>query len=253
MTATAHGRVAIITGAGRGIGRAFALRFARDGYRVAVADINADGASAVAAEIAEMGGTAVAIPTDVSDEASTRACVATVLERWDQLDVLINDAALFADLQRAPFWDVDIDEWDRIFAVNVRGTWLMMKAAAPLLCERRSGSIINMSSNTFLSGVSGFAHYVASKGAIVGLTRSAARDLGPYDVRVNCILPGLTRTEVTRASDRPGRYEELLETQSIKRVETPDDLVGTAAFLASADSVFMTGAALTVDGGNTFH
>ncbi len=250
---SAHGRVAIVTGAGRGIGRAFALRFASDGYRVAIADINAGGANAVAAEIAATDGTAVAIRADVSDEANARDCVADVLARWGQLDVLINDAALFADLQRVPFWDVDVAEWDRVFAVNVRGMWLMMKAAAPAMRERRSGSIINMSSNTFLSGVSGFAHYVASKGAVIGLTRSAARDLGPFDVRVNCILPGLTRTEVTRPSDKPGRYEQLLESQSIKRVETPADLVGTAAFLASPDSAFMTGAALTVDGGNTFH
>jgi 3-oxoacyl-[acyl-carrier protein] reductase len=253
METTPGGRVAIITGSARGIGRAFALRFARDGYRVTIADVNMDGANAVAAEIVAAGGTAIAIRTDVSDETSAHACVAATLERFGRVDVLLNDAALFADLQRRAFWDIDVDEWDRIFAVNARGMWLMMKAVAPILIERRAGSIVNMSSNTFLSGVSGLAHYVASKGAVIGLTRTAARDLGPHDIRVNCILPGLTRTEVKRASDRSGRYEQLLESQSIKRVETPDDLVGTAAFLASDDSAFMTGAALTVDGGNTFH
>jgi 3-oxoacyl-[acyl-carrier protein] reductase len=128
-----------------------------------------------------------------------------------------------------------------------------MKAVAPALRAQRSGSIINMSSNTFLSGVPGFVHYVASKGAVVGITRTAARELGEYNVRVNCILPGLTRTEVVRASDEPGRYEQLLASQSIKRTEVPEDLVGTAAFLASDDSGFMTGQALTVDGGNSFH
>ena len=245
--------VAIITGAGRGIGRAFALRFARDGYRVVVADLNLKSAQSVCAEIAAAGGTAHAMRTDVSAEADARACVATTVERWKRVDVLINNAAHFADIERRPFWEVEAAEWDRVLAVNARGTWLMMKAAAAPMRERLRGSIINMSSNTFLSGVPGFAHYIASKGAIVGLTRTAARDLGEYNVRVNCILPGLTRTEVVRASDEAGRYEQLVRSQSIKRVETPEDLVGTAAFLASDDSAFMTGAALTVDGGNSFH
>lgn len=246
-------RVAIVTGGARGIGRAFALRFARDGYCVALADVDARGAEAVRAEIEAAGGTALAIATDVSDEAAARHCVTRTLAAWGRLDVLVNDAALFADVVRRPFWDVDVAEWDRLLAVNLRGTWLMMKAASVPMREQRSGSIINMSSNTFLSGVAGFGHYVASKGGVIGLTRSAARDLGPYDVRVNCILPGLTKTEVQRPSDVPGRYEQLVQTQSIKRIETPDDLVGVAAFLASDDAAFMTGAALTVDGGNTFH
>jgi len=246
-------RVAIVTGAARGIGRAFALRFARDGYRIAIADVNVRQAEEVCGEIAAAGGSAIAVQTDVGEEASCRACVSRTLAAYGRIDVLINNAAMFADLTRRPFWEVDVEEWDRVLGVNARGTWLMMKAVAPAMRAQRAGSIINMSSNTFLSGVPGFVHYVASKGAVVGITRTAARDLGEYNVRVNCILPGLTRTEVVRASDEPGRYEQLLTSQSIKRVEVPEDLVGTAAFLASEDSGFMTGQALTVDGGNSFH
>ncbi len=247
------GRVAIVTGAARGIGRAFALRLARDGYRIAIADVNVAQAEEVCGEIAAAGGSAIAVRTDVGAEASCQACVSRTLAAYGRIDVLINNAAMFADLTRRPFWEVDIEEWDRVLGVNARGTWLMMKAVAPALRAQRSGSIINMSSNTFLSGVPGFVHYIASKGAVVGITRAAARELGEYNVRVNCILPGLTRTEVVRASDEPGRYEQLLTSQSIKRVEVPEDLVGTAAFLASDDSGFMTGQALTVDGGNSFH
>ena len=245
--------VAIVTGAARGIGRAFALRLAQDGFRVVIADLNIDQANSVCAEIVAAGGTATAVRTDVSAEASSSACVALTVDTYGRLDVLVNDAALFADLARRPLWEVDVDEWDRVFAVNVRGTFLMMKAAIAPMRQVGGGSIINMSSNTFLSGVAGFAHYVASKGAVVGLTRSAARELGEFNIRVNCIMPGLTRTEVSRTVDEPGRYEQLLRSQSIKRVGTPDDLIGTVSFLASSGSQFMTGQALTVDGGNSFH
>jgi 3-oxoacyl-[acyl-carrier protein] reductase len=246
-------RVVIVTGGAQGIGRAFALRFARDGYHVAIADVNVGQAEAVRDEIGATGAHAIAIHTDVSAGRDCDACVARVLEAFGRVDALINNAALFADLSLRPFWEIDVDEWDRVFAINARGPWLMMKAVAPTMIAQSRGSIINMSSNTFLSGRPGFLHYVASKGAVVGLTRSAARELGPHNVRVNCILPGLTKTEVVRSSDAPGRYDELLKSQSLKRVEVPDDLVGTAAFLASDDSRFMTGQALTVDGGNAFH
>lgn len=245
--------VAIVTGAARGIGRAIALRLARDGFRIVIADLNLAAAELVGGEVIAAGGEAVAVLTDVADEASCAACAARALESYGRIDVLVNDAAIFADLVRRPLWEIDVAEWDRVFGVNVRGMWLMMKAVFPAMRERGSGSVINVSSNTFLSGVPGFAHYVASKGAVVGLTRSAARELGEHNIRVNCIMPGLTRTEVERAVDEPGRYDQLLRSQSIKRVGVPDDLVGTVAFLASNDSNFMTGQALAVDGGNTFH
>ena len=245
--------VAVITGSAQGIGRAFALRLAHDGLRVVIADLNLSQAELVRDEIVAAGGEAIAVETDVSNEASCVACAAAAVEKFGRIDVLVNDAAIFAKLVRRPLWEIEVAEWDSVFGVNVRGMWLMMKAVHPTMRDQKSGSIINISSNTFLSGVSGFAHYVASKGAVVGLTRTAAREFGELNVRVNCIMPGLTRTEVDRSVDEPGRYDQLLRSQSIKRVGVPNDLVGTVAFLASSDSSFMTGQALTVDGGNTFH
>ncbi len=245
--------VAVITGSGRGIGRAFALRFARDGYRVVVADLDAANGTAVKDEIVASGGAALAIPMDVSSEADCERTIAEALRRFGRIDALINDAAVFADIRRKPFWEISVEEWDRVMAVNARGTWLAMKAVVPAMRRQGSGSIINMSSNTFLAGRPGLLHYVASKGAVVGITRVAARELGEFNIRVNCILPGLTQTGVNRISDDPARHKALLELQSLKRLEVSDDLVGTAAFLASDDSRFMSGQALTVDGGYAFH
>ena len=246
-------KVAIITGAARGLGRAYAQRFARDGYKVVVADLNYTQAEAVREELIADGGTAIATRTDVSLESSAQECAAQSLAAFGRIDVLINNAAISADLRLRPFWEIGVDEWDRVIGVNIRGTWLMMKAVAPAMQAQRSGSIINISSNTFVAGRPGFLHYVASKGAVVGMTRSAARELGEYNIRVNCILPGLTMTEVSEQPNGPERFEELLKSQSLKRLEVPDDLVGTAAFLASDDSGFMTGQGLIVDGGNAFH
>lgn len=245
--------VVIVTGAARGIGRAFALRFARDGYRVTIADVNGDGVEAVRREIAGAGGEGLALRIDVSSEADCARMVAETIRAFGRIDVLINDAALFADLYRKPFWEISVEEWDAVMSVNARGTWLAMKAVVPPMREQRSGCIINMSSNTVLLGRPGFLHYVASKGAIIAITRSAARELGDFNIRVNCILPGLTDTGVERKSDDPARRAELAKEQIIKRPEVPDDLVGVAAFLASQDARFMTGQAMTVDGGNAFH
>jgi 3-oxoacyl-[acyl-carrier protein] reductase len=246
-------RVAIVTGAAQGIGRAFALRFAADGYAVVVADTNEAKAQSVCAEITGAGGTASAIVVDVADEAACARMASHATATYGQLDVLINNAAFFSTLVRRPFWEIDAAEFDHVMAVNVRGTWLAMKAAVPALRASTNGSIINMSSNTFLSGRTGFLHYVTSKGAIVGLTRAAARELGPEGVRVNCILPGATTTEVSRASDDPERARELAKARSIAREQTPADLVGTAAFLASDDARYITGQSFTVDGGTYFN
>ena len=246
-------KVALITGAARGLGRAYAHRFARDGYAVVVADLNGPQAESVRDELTAAGGTAIATPTDVSVEASANECVAESLAAFGRIDVLINNAAISADLRVRPFWEIGVEEWDRVVGVNMRGTWLMMKAVTPAMVAQRSGSIINVSSNTFTAGRPGFLHYVGSKGAVIGMTRAAARELGEYNIRVNCILPGLTMTEVPDQPYGAARFEELLKSQSLKRVEVPADLVGTAAFLASDDSLFMTGQGLTVDGGNVFH
>jgi 3-oxoacyl-[acyl-carrier protein] reductase len=241
-------RVVIVTGGAQGIGRAFALRFAADGYRVVIADTNDDRASGVRAEIIATGSEATTVSADVSMEAGCERIAGVAMSTYQRVDVLINNAAMLSTLARKPFWEIPVDEWDRVQGVNLRGTWLMMKALVPAMREN-GGSIINMSSNTFQSGRTGFAHYVASKGGIVGLTRTAARELGDFNIRVNCILPGSVNTEVRRASDDPVRVAELAKQRAIKREQTPADLVGTAAFLASDDAQYITGQSFTVDGG----
>lgn len=246
-------RVVIVTGGAQGIGRAFARRFAADGYRVVVADRNAAKAAGVCDEIAAAGGTATPVAADVAREADCEAMVAHALASYGRLDVLINNAALFSTLARKSFWEIDAAEWDAVMAVNARGTWLAMKAAVPSLRASENAGIINMSSNTYLSGRVGFAHYVASKAAIVGLTRAASRELGDDGIRVNCILPGATITEVTPAVDDPERARDLAKMRAIKRVQTPADLVGMAAFLASDDARYITGQSFTVDGGTLLH
>lgn len=245
-------RVVIVTGGGRGIGRAYALRFAAAGYRVAIADVDGGSAGKVRGEIEAAGGVALALATDVSDAAACERMAAATQAAFGRIDVLINNAALFAALVRKPLWEIDPAEWDRVLAVNLRGPWLAMRAVLPAMRAQGGGSIINISSNTFLTGRPGFAHYVASKGGIVGLTRAAARELGEHNIRVNCILPGRVETGAW-SDDEPGRQAEVIRSQSLKRAEVPEDLAGVALFLASDDARFMTGTATTVDGGYALH
>lgn len=250
MTGTSDQRVAIVTGGAQGIGRAYALRFAREGLTVVVADLNLEKAQAVADEIGK--GRAIAVGVDVGDEESTQRMAAAALAAFGRIDVLINNAAVFSTIRLKPFWDLTVAEWDHLMAVNVRGTWLAMKAVVPAMRERGEGSIINISSSVVAGGRPNYLHYVASKAAVIGMTRSAARELGDFGIRVNCIMPGTVQTEVPRETVSPERRAALLANQSIKRAATTDDLVGVAAFLASADACYMTGQTLDVDGGNTF-
>jgi 3-oxoacyl-[acyl-carrier protein] reductase len=164
----------------------------------------------------------------------------------------MNNAAVFSTITLKPFWELSVNEWDRLMAVNVRGTWLTMKAVVPPMREAGGGSIINISSTVVAGGRPNYLHYVASKAAVIGMTRSAARELGDFGIRVNCIMPGTIQTEVPRETVSPERRAALIASQSIKRAATPDDLVGVASFLASSDSQYMTGQTLDVDGGNTF-
>jgi 3-oxoacyl-[acyl-carrier protein] reductase len=193
------------------------------------------------------------VALDVTEEISCQAMVAAVLGVYGSVDVLINNAGI-VNAPRAPIWELSTSEWDRMFAVNARGVWLMTKCAVPALRERGGGSIVNMSSNTWLSGRAGLVHYVASKAAVVGITRTAARELGPFNIRVNCIMPGSTITEERRARGYDkARSAELIDNQAIKHEETPADIVGVAAFLVSDDARFITGQSLNVDGGYLFY
>jgi NAD(P)-dependent dehydrogenase (short-subunit alcohol dehydrogenase family) len=242
--------VAVVTGAGGGLGRAFSLGFAAAGARVVVADLDLGAAEATAGAVAQRGGEAVAVAADVADEASTRAMASTAVEAFGAIGVLVNNAAVYAGLERAPFDEISVADWDRVMAVNLRGPWLCARACAPALREH-GGAIVNVASATVLSGSPLWAHYVASKGGVIGLTRVLARELGDHDVRVNALAPGFTLTDASR---------ELLEDAetygvargSIKRALQPEDIVGTAVFLASDAAAMISGQTFVVDGGRQF-
>lgn len=242
-------RAAIVTGAARGIGRAIAERLAADGFGVVVADILGDQAEAAAAEI---GGATVAVRVDVSDAESAREMVAQCREEFGRIDALVNNAALIAGLPRRPFEEIPEKEWDRVMAVNVKGVWQVSRAVAPVMRRQGSGSIVNISSDTVLSGVPGLLHYVASKGALVALTRSLASEMGSYGVRVNAVAPGFTTTEA--ALEHGGdALARSVERRALKRVQGPEDLVGTISWLVSDDAAFVTGQLVVVNGGYVYH
>jgi NAD(P)-dependent dehydrogenase (short-subunit alcohol dehydrogenase family) len=241
--------VALVTGAAQGIGRAVAERLAADGFRVVLADTQRDKGQAVAADLARGQDRARFVATDIGDEASCQALARAAIDAYGRIDALVHCAAITM-FDPSPFWELSVAEWDRIMAVNARGTFLVTKAVAEPMRAAGRGSIVTFASNTFLSGRAGIAHYVASKGAVVGFTRTAARELGPHNVRVNCILPGSTETAERRERGMdPERMRFLVESQALKRTEVPADLTGAVAFLVSDDARFMTGQCLNVDGG----
>jgi 3-oxoacyl-[acyl-carrier protein] reductase len=245
-------RVAIVTGAGQGIGRAYALRLAREGARVVVAELQAAKGEETAAAIRAAGGEALAVPTDVADEASTQAMATAAVNQFGRIDVLVNNAAIFYGVERKPFDQLTVAEWDRVMAVNVRGVWLCCKAVVPYMRRQGGGKIINIASDTVFSGVPNFLHYVASKGAVVALTRALARELGDSQICVNAVAPGFTLSEAgLAAGEEPAR--RAIAGRALARAEIPADLVGTIVYLASSDSDFVTGQTIVVNGGYVLH
>ena len=245
------GRVVIVTGGARGIGKAIALRCAAEGASVVIADIEGELAAQTAAQIEALGGQALAVRTDVSAADSVGAMVAAVLDRFGRIDVLVNNAAI-VDLARQPSDLISEQEWDRVMLVNVKGPWLCIRAVLPAMREQRGGKIVNLSSDLILSGVPGLLHYVASKGALTAMTRSLARELGPDGICVNAVAPGLTTTDAAMTHGQEAA-ERSIRTRAIPRAQTPDDITGTVVFLASDASAFMTGQLLVVNGGSVLH
>jgi NAD(P)-dependent dehydrogenase (short-subunit alcohol dehydrogenase family) len=247
------GRVSIVTGGAKGIGKHYCFALAAEGARVMIADI-VDG-SGVAAEIAaKHGANSVASEIcDVSDEAAVKRLVARTLDRFGQIDVLVNNAALYAPLQETKFTEIDVELWDQVMAVNLRGTFLMAKHVAPHMAERKYGKIINIGSGTAVRGIPWMMHYVATKGGIMAMTRAMSRELGDDGIRVNTLMPGFTLSD-TIVSQNPGHVEtarnRAIQSRALKRDALPEDLLGTLIFLASADSDFITGQMIAVDGGN---
>jgi NAD(P)-dependent dehydrogenase (short-subunit alcohol dehydrogenase family) len=243
-------KIAIVTGAARGIGAELAQALAAAGAKVAVADV-LDG-SAVAARIAETGGEAMYCRADVTSPQSVAALVADTIARFGTVDVLVNNAGIFADLAKKPFTAIDGAEWDRVMAVNVRGPFECAKAVAPVMIAKGRGKIVNIASGTVFKGFSGALHYVSSKGAVVAMTRCLARELGPHSVCVNAIAPGLTLSEAVADNPEWGGAagDATVASRALKRAQKPADIVGTLLYLASDASDFVTGQSIVVDGGS---
>jgi 3-oxoacyl-[acyl-carrier protein] reductase len=245
-----EGRVAIVTGAGHGLGKAYARRLAAEGAAVVIAELDAAAGERVAAEV---GG--LAVRTDVADEASCQEMARRAVARYGRIDVLVNNAAIFATIpmSRAPFDQVEPAEWDRMMAVNLRGPWLACRAVIPQMRKQRYGKIINISSGTALKGAATRIHYVTSKAGIIGFTRTLAMEVGKDNICVNCIAPGSTLSE-ENADEALIKYRQsAASSRALQRMQRPEDLVGAVAFFACADSDFITGQTLVVDGGAHMH
>lgn len=248
-------KVCIITGAAHGIGKAYARRFAEEGAHVVVADIDGAGGAAAAKAIVDSGGSAWARTTDVRSLANLQGLMQETVQKFGRIDVLLNNAAIYVTqkLWKGPVEDLELDEWDRVIEVNLKGVFLCSKAAIPIMKAQRSGKIINIASGTFFSGSGNMPHYTTAKGGVVALTRVMARQLGAYGINVNCMTPGSTMSEENISDEVLQRRQGSMGKRAFRRVETPADIVGTALFLASADSDFVTGQLLVVEGGGVMH
>jgi NAD(P)-dependent dehydrogenase (short-subunit alcohol dehydrogenase family) len=245
------GKVAVITGGAAGIGFAYAKRFLAEGARVVVADI-AD--PRPAADKLDTTGRALGVSTDVSDATSVRTMVAATLARFGRIDVLVNNAAVFAILKPQRFDEIPEAEWDRVMAVNVKGVWNCARAVVPAMRAQGGGRIVNVASAIVAKGTALLMHYVTSKGAVVAMTRALARELGPDRITVNAVAPGLILSDSVQANPDITGFQEaaIMQARSLKRDAFPDDVEGTVVFLASDDSAFMSGQTLIVDGGSVF-
>ncbi len=250
MAGSLEGRVAIVTGGGRHLGRAYSLALAREGAAVVVADIL--DASPVVGEIESSGGRALTVNLDVTDRDSTEAMARQAVNRFGRIDVLVNNAGYFKQTKKGPWFDIELDEWDRAFDVNVRGLWLCCRAVFPAMRGQRYGKIINIGSNTVWKGSpGGFLHYISSKSSIIGLTRALAREVGEYNICVNLLAPDyIPDEEQMRLYPEADRF--VVSQRVFKRTETPEDMLGALVFLAGPGSDFVTGQALLVNGGVWF-
>jgi NAD(P)-dependent dehydrogenase (short-subunit alcohol dehydrogenase family) len=248
MSGALAGRVVVVTGGGQGLGRAYAQRVADDGGTAVVADINVEAGEKVVAEITGTG-TAVFRRLDVGDPASCAELAGFVIDEFGALHGLVNNAAIFSTITMRPFWEIPIEEWDRLMAVNLRGPFLLTSALLPALRAAGDASIVNVASDAVWLGRSGYLHYVASKGGVTGMTYSMAHELGHDGIRVNAISPGPTYTEVPRGTVSAAQRQAMQAAQALHRDAGPEDMVGVVAFLLGTDSRFITGQVLSVSGG----
>ncbi|MDB5594258.1 MAG: Dehydrogenase [Hyphomicrobiales bacterium] len=247
------GRVVIITGGAKGIGKVYAREFAAAGARVVAADIDGDAAAETAAQILAAGGEAIGVRTDVADEASTTAMAEATIAKFGTIDVLINNASLMSVLERRSWFDIPVEEWDRVMAVNLRGIFLCCRATFPEMRRKRFGKIVNISSSRVWEGVPNRLHYTTSKAGVIGLTRALSREVGEHGVTVNAVTPGYTLSDTQQATSSGNYLAMQSDGRAMGRPQYPEDLVGAVMFLSSAASDYMTGQTLNVDGGKAMH
>ena len=245
-------RVVIITGGGQGIGRGYAHYFAAQGAIPVVADINGGNANNVAAEIAEKQGRVLALETDVADLSSATEMAQKTLAEFGRIDILINNAAVFSRITMAPFWELPVEEWERAMQVNINGSFYCARAVVPAMQEARWGRIVNVSSGTVEKARPNYLHYITSKSAMIGMTRSMARELGPWNITVNTFWPGVMQTEVERPSVPKHMFERLTGNQCLPRQGTIHDLAKPMLFLCSDEAAYITGQNMLPDGGANF-
>jgi NAD(P)-dependent dehydrogenase (short-subunit alcohol dehydrogenase family) len=244
-----EGKVALVTGAAQGIGRAIADGLSAEGARIVVADLRGAGDAAAAYP----GG--VGLTVDVADEPAVEQMVADAVDRCGGLDVLVNNAGLYASLAMRPFTEIPLEEWRRVMDVNVASMFLTCRAVVPVMRDRGGGAIVNISSGTPFRGVPFLLHYVTSKGAIVAFTRALAKELGRDAIRVNCVAPGFTMSDGVK--EQPAVIEQLRDVsvaaRTIQRDQVPEDVVGAVTYLAGPAASFVTGQTIVIDGGQYFH
>jgi 3-oxoacyl-[acyl-carrier protein] reductase len=247
--------VAIITGGAQGIGMSFSLRFAREGAKVVIADINIDAANKLVESLAGEGFEALAVKTDVSRIEDTLEMANKTVDAFGKIDILVNNAAMAGrvKMSQVSILELDPNEWDRLMAVNVKGFFLCSRAVLPWMMNQKSGKIINMVSDTVFLPNPNMLHYITSKGAGLAFTRALAKEVGDFNINVNCIAPGSTFAEDSTNKEAIVNRSKTVSQRALKRIEYPEDLTGTAVFLASSDSDFITGQTIVVNGGIVMH
>ena len=257
ITPTAHypglkGRIAVVTGGGQALGRAYALHLAAQGAIPVIAERNEAAGARVAKEITDDGGAALFVATDVASADSTGAMAKQTLAHFGRIDILINNAALFSKITMAPFWELPVSEWERAMQVNVSGAFHCARAVVPAMQQAKWGRILNIASGTPLLGLPNYLHYIASKSAVFGMSRSMARELGAWNITVNTFIPGVTKTEVERPSVSDEKFKGYVAMQCLKRMSTPADMAKVMTFLSSDEATWITGQTILADGGLNF-
>lgn len=245
----------IVTGGAHGIGAVYAERLSQDGFPVVIVDLDESAARAKASQVTESGGRALAVRADISNEDDVRRVADATIAEFGAITGLVNNAAVFSvvPMSRAPYDEIELDEWDLMMRVNLRGTWQMCKAIAPHMAKNGYGKIVNISSGTALKGSASRIHYVTSKAGVIGFTKTLARELGADGVRVNCVAPGSTLSEENPDEKILEYRKSRVGDRALGQVQLPEHLAGAVSFFISTDSDFVTGQTLVVDGGSCMH